>query len=126
MTINFTQFYHLLLEIAEIVYPEIYTDPGPELHMKSTLTQSVTDTGISQTNNLGKTRAFQKILIVSFQNKSMKKIERYCNAIINLFCLFFLFNLHAGAATSNQFNAMFMYLSKRRKSPSGILLVFFK
>ena len=59
--INFTQFYCLLLEITEIVYPEIYTDPGSELFSNS----SVTDTGTSRTNGLGKTRAFQKILIVS-------------------------------------------------------------
>lgn len=59
--INFTQFYYLLLEITEIVYPEIYTDPGSELFLNS----SVTDTGTSRTNSLGKTRAFQKILIVS-------------------------------------------------------------
>jgi hypothetical protein len=59
--INFTQFYHLLLEITEIVYPEIYTDPGSELILNSI----VTDTGTSRTNCLGKTRAFQKILIVS-------------------------------------------------------------
>lgn len=59
--INFTQFYYLLLEITEIVYPEIYTDPGSELFSNS----SVTDAGTSRTNSLGKTRAFQKVLIVS-------------------------------------------------------------
>jgi hypothetical protein len=59
--INFTQFFYLLLEITEIVYPEIYTDPGSELYLNS----SVTGTGTSRTNSLGKTRAFQKILIVS-------------------------------------------------------------
>ena len=63
--INFTQFYHLLLEITEIVYPEIYTDPGSEIHLNSRVMESATGKGTSRTYAHGKTRAFQKILIVS-------------------------------------------------------------
>lgn len=65
--INFTQFYYLLLEITEIVYPEIYTDPGSETNFNSRLKESVTDKGTCRTYALGKTRAFQKILIVSIK-----------------------------------------------------------
>ena len=62
--INYTQFYYLLLEITEIVYPEIYTDPGSETHFNSRLKECVTDKGTCRTYALGKTRALQKILIV--------------------------------------------------------------
>ena len=57
--INFTQFFHLLLQIAEVIYPEIYND-------RRCPTQYVT----SSTDNAspfqsGPTRALEKIIRVS-------------------------------------------------------------
>ena len=87
--INFTQFYHLLLEITEIVYPEIYTDPGSEMHLNSRVMESLTDKGTSRTYALGKTRAFQKILIVSSvvcKTQKYNKIQKIdFNIMINYF-----------------------------------------
>ena len=53
VAINFTQFYHLIFKIAEIVYPEIYEELG-------------SDSSSSTTQLSGPATALQKTIFVSF------------------------------------------------------------
>ena len=53
--INFTQFYHLLLKIAEIVYSEIFLDLG---------------------SGSGITTAMQKLLLVRREKRTSRKVEK--------------------------------------------------